>query len=378
MEHALALEGRLGGHALPATPFFVHQLVWTGDVERAREHLERWADWARSRDHPELGDCAWYRALLEWRHGSWDAAADAAAAAVTFTEQFGREAETITSWLPAVIAAHRGDLERAQAVAERGLRAPALPRIAEAGFGWVLGIIELSRDDVRGALARLEFAEDVHEELGILEPALRSHAPDLFDALLAAGESGRAEALLAPFARRARELDRPWAVAIAARTEGLLSAQRGDADGAAASFRDALAADERAPAPFQRARTLLALGATQRRAKQRRAARETLEEALTIFTELPAPLWAEKARAELARIGGRTASRGELTEAERRIAGLVAEGLTNRKVAAALFLAEHSVETALSRIYRKLGVRSRTELAARLAHEAEEQPASKS
>jgi DNA-binding CsgD family transcriptional regulator len=74
----------------------------------------------------------------------------------------------------------------------------------------------------------------------------------------------------------------------------------------------------------------------------------------------------------------RTASRGELTEAERRIAGLVAEGLTNREVAAALFLAEHSVETALSRVYRKLGVRSRTELAARRAHEAEEQPASKS
>ena len=89
-------------------------------------------------------------------------------------------------------------------------------------------------------------------------------------------------------------------------------------------------------------------------------------------------MWAEKARAELARIGGRVASRGELTESERRIAALVAEGRSNREVAAALFLAEHSVETALSRIYRKLGVRSRTELANRLAREAEEPPASKS
>jgi DNA-binding CsgD family transcriptional regulator len=114
---------------------------------------------------------------------------------------------------------------------------------------------------------------------------------------------------------------------------------------------------------FQHARTLLALGATQRRAKQRGAARQTLEEALAIFTDLPAPLWAEKARAELARIGGRAPSRGELTEAERRIAALVAEGRTNREIAATLFLTEHTVETALTRIYRKLDVRSRTALA---------------
>ena len=93
---------------------------------------------------------------------------------------------------------------------------------------------------------------------------------------------------------------------------------------------------------------------------------------------MPAPLWVEKARGELARIGGRTSSRGELTVAERRIAALVAEGLTNREVAATLFLAEHSVETALSRVYRKLGVRSRTELAGRLAREPDEPPVSKS
>jgi DNA-binding NarL/FixJ family response regulator len=306
------------------------------------------------------------------------AAADAASAAVTFAEQFGREAETITSWPAAVIAAHRGDLGRAQALAERGLGAGALPLVAEAGFRWVLGIVELSRADARGALEHLERAEDVHEALGIFEPALQWYVPDLLDALLAAGEVERAEEMLAPFARRARELDRPWAVAVAARTEALLKAQRGDADGASTSFRDALAAHERVRDPFQHARTLLALGATQRRAKQRRAARETLEEALAIFTRLPAPLWAEKARSELARIGGRTASRGELTESERRIAGLVAEGLTNREVAAALFLTEHTVETALSRVYRKLGVRSRTELAGRLARGAEEPDSAKS
>ena len=107
--------------------------------------------------------------------------------------------------------------------------------------------------------------------------------------------------------------------------------------------------------PFQHARTLLALGRTQRRAKKRGDARRTLDDALARFETLGAPLWAEQTRAELARIGGRAPSRGELTEAERRIALLVADGRRNREVAAELFLTEHSVETALSRIYRKLG-----------------------
>ena len=76
-----------------------------------------------------------------------------------------------------------------------------------------------------------------------------------------------------------------------------------------------------------------------------------------------------KTRAELRRIGGRAPSRGELTEAERRIAALVAEGRTNREVAAALFITEHTVEAALTRAYRKLGVRSRAELAHQLGHD---------
>jgi DNA-binding CsgD family transcriptional regulator len=191
--------------------------------------------------------------------------------------------------------------------------------------------------------------------------------PDLLDALLAAGELDRAEEALTPFAGRARELDRPWAIAIAARTEATIAAGRGDFDGAWAGFEEALAAHERAPDGFQHARTLLALGGAQRRAKRRAAARQTLERAVAVLDELPAPQWAAKARAELARIGGRAPSRDELTEAEQRIAALVAEGSSNREVAAALFLTEHTVETALTRIYRKLGVRSRTALAQRLS-----------
>jgi DNA-binding NarL/FixJ family response regulator len=78
-------------------------------------------------------------------------------------------------------------------------------------------------------------------------------------------------------------------------------------------------------------------------------------------------LWAAKARAELSRIGGRRSSGDELTPTEQRIAELVAAGNTNREVAATLVVAERTVESALTQIYRKLDVRSRTELARKLA-----------
>ena len=150
----------------------------------------------------------------------------------------------------------------------------------------------------------------------------------------------------------------------------MVAAVRGNLDGAFAAFEEALAEHARTRDPFQHARTLLALGTTQRRAKRRGDARTTLEQALAGFEQLGAPLWAEKTRAELARIGGR--ARGALTASERRIAALVAEGRTNREVAAALFVTEHTVATALTRIYRKLGVRSRAELASRLPRDKQD------
>jgi DNA-binding CsgD family transcriptional regulator len=119
--------------------------------------------------------------------------------------------------------------------------------------------------------------------------------------------------------------------------------------------------------PFERARTLLVLGATQRRAKRRRTARETLADALAFFERLGASHWADRARSELARVGGRAPSEGALTPAERRVAKLVAEGRTNREVAAALYLSERTIEGHLSRVYGKLGVRSRAQLARQLS-----------
>jgi len=114
--------------------------------------------------------------------------------------------------------------------------------------------------------------------------------------------------------------------------------------------------------PFELGRTLLVQGGVRRRARQKRAAREALEQALGIFEELGARLWAEKTRSELARIGGRRAVLGELTEAERRVARLAAAGRTNREIADSLYTSVRTVEGHLSHIYRKLGIRSRSEL----------------
>jgi DNA-binding NarL/FixJ family response regulator len=119
----------------------------------------------------------------------------------------------------------------------------------------------------------------------------------------------------------------------------------------------------RLPLPLDEARALLALGSVQRRARRQRDARASLERALAIFDGRGAPLWAEKARRELARLGGRPSAAAELTTSEQRVAELVAAGRTNKQAAAELFVSPKTVEGHLSSIYAKLGVHSRLELA---------------
>jgi len=187
------------------------------------------------------------------------------------------------------------------------------------------------------------------------------------EALVALGELEHARSILARHDERARRLRRRSALAACARCRGLLAGADGDFDGALASLGEALESYSVISLPLERARTLLTLGSVQRRAKQRAAARHSLDQALTTFDRLGARLWSEKTRGELARIGGRAPSPDELSATEQRVAALVAAGRTNAEVAAELFLTVHTVEKALTRIYSKLGVRSRTELARKLA-----------
>ena len=233
-------------------------------------------------------------------------------------------------------------------------------RIAQSGHRCVLGFIELSLGDPAAALVYLERAWEIRDAVQLLEPAHRLELADTLEALVPVGELEGAEQKAETLGgARTRARSR-----LGARDHGALPCASSRCPGRPRRARrslseQALAEHARADDPFQRARTLLVLGATQRRAKQRGAARATLAEALAAFERVGAPLWVEKARAELARIGGRAPSGDELTVAERRIAELVAAGHTNREVAAALFITEHTVEAALTRTYRKLGIRSR-------------------
>jgi DNA-binding CsgD family transcriptional regulator len=184
--------------------------------------------------------------------------------------------------------------------------------------------------------------------------------PDLVEAYVRLGRGADAEAVLEPFERAARHSGSRWAAATAARCRGLLAPE----DGFEEPFAAALEYDDM---PFEAARTRLALGERLRRAGRRVDARVALREALVTFARLGAQPWAQRARTEL-RASGERVRRGsptaaeQLTPQELQVALEIARGSTNREAAAALFLSPKTIEFHLRNIYRKLGLRSRTEL----------------
>jgi DNA-binding CsgD family transcriptional regulator len=188
--------------------------------------------------------------------------------------------------------------------------------------------------------------------------------PDAIEALIAAGELEQAHSYLGSYESLAQRSGSPWALAVAARYRGTLAAAHGKSDVAFAAFDRALAEHDRMPGDFERGRTLLALGSARRRARQQAAARAALQQAGELFAAVGARLWEARANEELGRIGGRR-PHSELTTSEERVAGLAASGRANKEIAAELFMSVHTVEAHLSRVYRKLEIRSRTELAQR-------------
>ena len=231
----------------------------------------------------------------------------------------------------------------------------------------MLGFLELSLSNFEDARVYLNPVVAYLERMGAAEPAIIPCVPDHVEALVALGRADEAGPLVDRLEEQGHALDRPWAVAVSSRCRGLIAAVRRDLDGAQALLERATVEHRRVAQPFELARTLLALGEVQRRAKRARVARETLQGALMSFETLGAPLWAQRATKEIARIGGRPPATDALTPSERRIADLVAEGSTNKEVAAVLVVTDRTVESALTQIYRKLDVRSRTEMARKLA-----------
>jgi DNA-binding CsgD family transcriptional regulator len=266
-----------------------------------------------------------------------------------------------------VVAAYAGHVEEARALFAEGAELAVRGHLEHFRIRNLeaLAFVDLSLGDARAALDRLLPLVDRLEARGYRHPTESAVLPYAIEAAIAVGELETAVPLVGRLQRRARTLAEPWPLAVAARSRGLLAAATGDFEAAFEAFACALAEHARIQMPFEHARTLLALGAAQRRARCRREARASLQQARQLFRELRTPLWAEKAHAELGRIGGRRRTEG-LTPAEGRVAALVAEGRTNCEVAAMLFLSERTVATHLTHVYAKLGVRSRTELAHRL------------
>jgi DNA-binding CsgD family transcriptional regulator/exonuclease VII small subunit len=231
----------------------------------------------------------------------------------------------------------------------------------------VLGFLEASLANYVAVRQHLDGLPRLLEEMGVQEPGIFPFHGDAVEAAVALGDLDTAERLIEGLETQGRELDRPRMRALAWRGRGMLQAAAGEAAQAAESFVRALAEHEQVELPLEHANTLLAQGVAFRRARQKRSARTALEEAVAIFDGLGARLWAERGRSELARIGGRAPSRGVLTPTERRVAELAATGKPNKEIAAQLHVTVRTVETHLTKIYEKLGIRARGELARRLS-----------
>jgi len=266
----------------------------------------------------------------------------------------------------ALVESHLGDVDAARAAAraliELAERRGLLPVLLQGRV--VLGFLALSCGDARSAHAEFAVVLDRVRRLGIREWGMVYLVYSELDALVELGELDEADTLADEIWSHGYAFDRPLERATALRGRGLVLAARGDLTAGQAELERSLAEHDRLTWPFERARTLLALGGVRRRAKHKRAAREVLRQAKAVFDELGARLWSAKAAAELARIGGRSAGTGSLTPTERHVAELVAQGRTNTEVAAVLFLSVKTVAAHLTHVYAKLDLRSRGELAA--------------
>jgi DNA-binding CsgD family transcriptional regulator len=199
--------------------------------------------------------------------------------------------------------------------------------------------------------------------MGLAEPARHRFYGDHLEALLAKGDLTRAADLQQRLEGRVQVASYPWLKMITARGRAMLLAAYGDLDASADAATQALCEAQAASMPFEHARTLLAAGRIRRRRREKLLAREAFQQAQQMFDALPNPLWSAQVTAEIRRLGMRPAHAHDLTPTEERVARLAATGLTNREIAGTLHITAKTVEANLSRVFRKLGIRSRRALA---------------
>ena len=345
-------------------------LAWTGRLEEGNTWMlavrHRCIERGAERD---LSSIAGFSALIDIWRGRFNEAGQNAEHAVELAEQLGGEHILIIPLtIRSKVNAYAGREREARADARAAIdRAQwfRLPRMAE----WptmTLGFLEVSRGNYAEALALLQPLLSTLDQIPATEIMTSWYIPDAAEALVAVGRLDDAERLIGALERNGAQRDRSWMLATGARCRGMLLAARGDVAAAELMARQAMTEHERLPMPFERARTQLLLGQLQRRQRRKESAAATLSEALHAFEDMGTPLWAERARAELARTNVGPSRHLALTPSEQRVAELAASGMTNRDIGATLFISPKTVEHNLSRIYRKLGIRGRAELGRRM------------
>jgi DNA-binding CsgD family transcriptional regulator len=340
-------------------------LAWAGELDASRESLE-----AIGRDAAERGDehalpfvVTWLSRIALWKDDWVEAARYAEEGYEASVSAGGQRTYALVPL--ATVQALYGDVEAVRTTTDEGMRLADSVGMVSGRFEHQLvrGGLELSLGDVDAAYSFLAPLPEMLERHGFTESVVFRFHPDLIEVLVARGETHKARAQLVELEGCAERFPRSWAVGAAARCRALLADTNSEAF---AHYEAALARHDRNRERFGRARTLLLYGVALRRAKRRREARDALGEAKLGFEALGAALWAERARRELNRISGPAPRSGGLTETEQRIAGLVTSGRSNKQIATELHITVRTVESNLTRIYRKLGVNSRTQLTQRV------------
>ena len=315
--------------------------------------------------------CLGALAELETRLGRWTSAYADAFESVHLAREAGQEAQLLYNLgRLALVEAGWGRAEACRAHVEEarelGAESPSVSHLSFAEAA--IGLLELGLGRPEAAIPAFEAGQAMLERMGMHEPGRFDCIADLVEAYIRSGRRGDAEEALATLASRAERTGRISALATVSRCRGLLAGAHAFDE----PFRAALEWHRRTSIPFEQARTELYYGELLRRHGRRVDAREQLRSALSTFERLGAEPWVARARAELAATGERLRSQearltDELTSQELQVARIVSSGVTNKEAAAALFLTPKTIEFHLSKIYRKLDVRSRTALARRLA-----------
>lgn len=342
-------------------------LVVAGRLEDAEQQFSDIAERClqRGAEHDVRAVTGLLAQVAIWR-GRYDEADRHATELLERARQAGG-AVVIATGVSAAVAAYRGRDLQARELAHRAIELGAGQGPPTRWARAALALLDVACGEHARAVEALQPLLSLHRPAFGMELMWCWFVPDAVEALIALGRHGEAEPIIEAFESNGARLGRAWQLAVGNRCRALYSAANGDLEGALAAVERALAQHDRLAMPFEQARTRLVMGDIQRRLRRRDAAARTVRAALAQFEQLGSPLWADRARKELARINVADRSGGAaLTDSEQRIAELVASGMANKEVAEALYVSVKTVETNLTRVYRKLGIRSRSQLSARL------------